>query len=123
MTTPKIENLSEKSFYAFVPITKDYVILSVNFSYEEWLKCRLMRWIPARRHIKDSLEGRSIEIYELFFKKRLSGVGSKPGSSRFHLFSHFHHFTAEPQRLTPTMNLPFFTRKIVRFLVNSPSTS
>jgi hypothetical protein len=26
-------------------------------------------------------------------------VGSEPGSSRFHLFSHFHHFTAEPQRL------------------------
>jgi hypothetical protein len=25
--------------------------------------------------------------------------GSEPGSSRFHLFSHFHHFTAEPQRL------------------------
>jgi hypothetical protein len=22
-------------------------------------------------------------------------VGSEPGSSRFHLFSHFHHFTAE----------------------------
>jgi hypothetical protein len=26
-------------------------------------------------------------------------VVSKPGSSRFHLFSHFHHFSAEPQRL------------------------
>jgi hypothetical protein len=26
-------------------------------------------------------------------------VGSEPGSSRFHLFSPFHHFTAEPQRL------------------------
>jgi hypothetical protein len=26
-------------------------------------------------------------------------VGSEPGSSQFHLFSHFHHFTAEPQRL------------------------
>jgi hypothetical protein len=25
-------------------------------------------------------------------------VGSKPGSSRFNLFSHFHHFTAEPQK-------------------------
>jgi hypothetical protein len=35
----------------------------------------------------------------LFFKKRLPGVGSEPGSSWFHLFSHFHHFTAEPQRL------------------------
>jgi hypothetical protein len=22
-----------------------------------------------------------------------------PGASRFNLFSHFHHFTAEPQRL------------------------
>jgi hypothetical protein len=33
------------------------------------------------------------------FLKRLPGVGSKPGSSRFHLLSHFHHFTAEPQRL------------------------
>jgi hypothetical protein len=36
------------------------------------------------------------------FFKRLPGVGSKPGSSRFHLFSHFHHFTAEPQRLPLT---------------------
>jgi hypothetical protein len=26
-------------------------------------------------------------------------VGSKPGTSRFQLFSHFHHFTAEPQTL------------------------
>jgi hypothetical protein len=34
-----------------------------------------------------------------FFKNRLPGVGSKPGSSQFHLFSHFNHFTAEPQRL------------------------
>jgi hypothetical protein len=25
------------------------------------------------------------------FLKRLPGVGSDPGSSRFHLFSHFHH--------------------------------
>jgi hypothetical protein len=28
-----------------------------------------------------------------------SGVGSEPGSSRYHLFSHFLGFTAEPQRL------------------------
>jgi hypothetical protein len=35
-------------------------------------------------------------------KKRLPGVGSEPGSSRINLFSHFHHFTAEPQRL-PTI--------------------
>jgi hypothetical protein len=33
------------------------------------------------------------------FFKRLPGVGSEPGSSRFNLFSPFHHFTAEPQRL------------------------
>jgi hypothetical protein len=33
------------------------------------------------------------------FKKRLPGVGSEPGSSQFHLFSHFHPFAAEPQRL------------------------
>jgi hypothetical protein len=26
-------------------------------------------------------------------------VGIEPGSSRFHLFSHFRHLTAEPQRL------------------------
>jgi hypothetical protein len=36
---------------------------------------------------------------ESCFLKRLPGVGSEPGSSRFQLFSHFHHFTAEPQRL------------------------
>jgi hypothetical protein len=34
-----------------------------------------------------------------FFKRGCPGVGSEPGSSQFHLFSHFHHFTAEPQRL------------------------
>jgi hypothetical protein len=37
--------------------------------------------------------------YKELFLKRFPGVGSKPGSSQFHLFSHFHHFTAEPQRL------------------------
>jgi hypothetical protein len=31
----------------------------------------------------------------LFIKKRLPGVGSR--SSRFHVFYHFHHFTAEPR--------------------------
>jgi hypothetical protein len=34
-----------------------------------------------------------------YIKKEVSRVGSKPGSSQLHLFSHFHHFTAEPQRL------------------------
>jgi hypothetical protein len=38
-------------------------------------------------------------IITFFKKKRLPGVGSEPGSSRFNLFSHFHHPTAEPQRL------------------------
>jgi hypothetical protein len=45
-------------------------------------------------------------ILFLFLKKRLPGVGSKPGSSRFYLFSHFHHFTVEPQRL-PIYFIPF----------------
>jgi hypothetical protein len=41
-----------------------------------------------------------------YFLKRLPGVvGSKPGSSRFFLFSHFHHFTAEPQRLPDFRNI------------------
>jgi hypothetical protein len=39
------------------------------------------------------------------FLKRLPGVGSEPGSSRFHLLSHFHHFTAEPQRLPMDLQL------------------
>jgi hypothetical protein len=39
-------------------------------------------------------------IFEFIFFKEVARVGSKPGSSWFHLFSHFHHFTAEPQRLT-----------------------
>jgi hypothetical protein len=38
--------------------------------------------------------------YLLFFKKRLPGVGSQPGASQLHLFTLFHHFTAEPQRLS-----------------------
>jgi hypothetical protein len=41
-------------------------------------------------------------------------VGSEPGSSQFHLFSHFHHFTAEPQRL-PTSKY-FILTNIVTFL-------
>jgi hypothetical protein len=36
----------------------------------------------------------------IFLKRLLHGVGSEPGSFQFHLFSHFHHFTNEPQRLT-----------------------
>jgi hypothetical protein len=45
-------------------------------------------------------------------------VGNEPGSSHFHLFSHFHHFTAEPQRLPGTKLLP---RKngILVFLFNA----
>jgi hypothetical protein len=39
------------------------------------------------------------------FFKRLPGVGSEPGSSGFHLFSHFHHLTAEPQRLPQAIAL------------------
>jgi hypothetical protein len=43
---------------------------------------------------------KKIMLSSFFKKKRLpGGVGSKPGSSRFHLFYHFHHLTAEPQRL------------------------
>jgi hypothetical protein len=38
-------------------------------------------------------------VFRIFFIKRLPGVGSEPGSSQFHLFSHFHHFNAELQRL------------------------
>jgi hypothetical protein len=38
-------------------------------------------------------------------KKRLPGEGSEPGSSRYHLCSHFHHITAEPQRLPCTILL------------------
>jgi hypothetical protein len=34
-----------------------------------------------------------------FSLKRLPGVGSEPMASQFNSFSHFHHFTAEPQRL------------------------
>jgi hypothetical protein len=61
-------------------------------------------------------------IYSLrIFLKRLPGAGSEPGSSRFHLFSHFHHFTAEPQRLPifvknlllPKIRLPTFREVIL----------
>jgi hypothetical protein len=40
-----------------------------------------------------------IHLKGTYFLKRLPGVGSEPGSSQFHLFSNFHHLTAEPQRL------------------------
>jgi hypothetical protein len=43
------------------------------------------------------------------FFKRLSGVGSEPVSSQFHWFSHFHHITAEPQRLP--MSVGTFVRQ------------
>jgi hypothetical protein len=42
-------------------------------------------------------------------------VGSEPGSSQFHLFSHFHHFTAEPQRL-PNFTRLHFSRKLFRYV-------
>jgi hypothetical protein len=44
-------------------------------------------------------------------------VGSKPGSSQFHVFSHFHHFTAEPQRL-PLKQLLAFVQTTVRAIGN-----
>jgi hypothetical protein len=45
-------------------------------------------------------------VQYLLKKNKLPGVGSKPGSSQFNLFSHFHHFTADPQRL-PTCKIPY----------------
>jgi hypothetical protein len=61
-------------------------------------------------------------IFFLFFslvKKRLPRVGSEPGSSQFHLFSHFHHFTAEPQWLPSNffLSLDFV---VVRFQWRGP---
>jgi hypothetical protein len=50
-------------------------------------------------HLADQPGPEMRKWFQLIFLKRLPGVGSKPGSSRLHLFSHFHHFTAEPQRL------------------------
>jgi hypothetical protein len=49
------------------------------------------------------MKGEHREFFS-FFKERLPGVGSKPGSSGFRLFSHFHQFTAEPQRLPSIKN-------------------
>jgi hypothetical protein len=37
--------------------------------------------------------------FDAFFKEVARGEGREPGSTQFNLFSHFHHFTAEPQRL------------------------
>jgi hypothetical protein len=48
---------------------------------------------------KSLFSGLSVKIYNTFLKKRFPGVGSEPRYSQFHLFSHFHHFTTEPQRL------------------------
>jgi hypothetical protein len=48
----------------------------------------------AKRHYtKITVRVNTLHITKPFFKKkRLPGVGSEPGASRFHLFSHFHHF-------------------------------
>jgi hypothetical protein len=43
----------------------------------------------------------------------LPRVGSEPGSSQFHLFLHFHHFTAESQRLPFHRNLNFRSLKLI----------
>jgi hypothetical protein len=43
----------------------------------------------------DMITNRLVVTTPGVFLKRLPGVGSEPGSSQFHLFSHFHHFTAE----------------------------
>jgi hypothetical protein len=55
------------------------------------------------------------EIIRFLFlkKKRLPGVGSEPGASRFHFFSHFHHFTAEPQRLQIIRFLEFPSLRVI----------
>jgi hypothetical protein len=57
-----------------------------------------------------------------FLKKRLPGVGSEPGSSQFHLFSHFHHFTADPQRLKKRFvvyDLQYLSIKLTPDLITS----
>jgi hypothetical protein len=51
-------------------------------------------------------------IFKKYFLKRLPGVGSEPGSSGFHLFSHFHHFTAEPQRL-PNLRSMYIVKRTI----------
>jgi hypothetical protein len=55
-----------------------------------------------------------VPICKKNFFKRLPGMGSEPGSSSYHLFSHFHHFTAKPQRL-PDKNIFIFIKCIFIF--------
>jgi hypothetical protein len=49
--------------------------------------------------------------YGTVFLKRLSGVGSEPGASRLHLFSHFHHLTAEPQQFPKGFGTVMYIRR------------
>jgi hypothetical protein len=60
----------------------------------------------------------------LLFLPGLPGVGCEPGSSRFHLFSHFLHFTAEPQRLPhgEPKSLLFWPKKLI-FAKSTPGAN
>jgi hypothetical protein len=58
-----------------------------------------LKFLDQRMEVTAQPQSASIWSQGTSFLKRLPGVGSKLGSSRFLSFSHFHHFTAEPQRL------------------------
>jgi hypothetical protein len=56
----------------------------------------------SNRNIQESQGKQSLWAIpgDSFFKREVArGVGSESGSSQFNLFSHFHHYTAETQRL------------------------
>jgi hypothetical protein len=73
-------------------------------------------WCPVFKTLA-SAETCTTKYYLLFYKKRLPGVGSKPGSFQFNLFSHFHHFAAEPQRLPKQILFAYF-KSICRYSCN-----
>jgi hypothetical protein len=51
-------------------------------------RCRI--FVPVYKGMRGNKKSQYV-MYS--FLKGLPGVGSKPGSSRFNLFSHYHHFT------------------------------
>jgi hypothetical protein len=75
-------------------LQKNIFKLTKKLSYDVVISFA-QKWL----HISDQLFN-----FFSFFLKEVARVGSKPGSSRFHLFSHFHHFTTEPQRLPNQLN-------------------
>jgi hypothetical protein len=68
--------------------------------WQPWLEAfaAVLSYFMGHRRPREVFEDEQNFAISFFYKEVARGVGSEPGASQFHLFSHFHHFTAELQR-------------------------